>query len=448
MLSNPSDYGVYDLYNTIIGFGAPISMLGMYDALFREYFEREDQQYKYNVVATANRIVLTATIIVGSILIIFNKSLSEVLYGTSIYGIVVVFSALELIISNNSVIIAAPTRIQNQKMIYILTGLINSLSYYLLAILLIHIGYSYYGMIFANIVSSILLVFFFWIKNGTFFRQGRFDKTIAKELFKIGLPLVPTFLIYWVYNSMDKVMIANMLGTEELGIYSIGSKIASISSFIYYAFSGGWSYFVFSTMKDEDQISLNSKVFEYLALISYISLFVLASFIKPIFSVLFPHSYTEGAYVVPYLYLSPLLLMLFQVAGSQFLIIKKSYWSTLTLSFGAIVNIVLNYLLINPFGIKGASIATLVGYLTSVCIVLILTTNMKIMKISRKFVLISSVLISFLVMHEFINKNLLHVVVLSAVSILLCLLIYKNEIMIVFDKINAYLKQKHDGNWR
>ena len=37
-------------------------------------------------------------------------------------------------------------------------------------------------------------------------------------------------------------------------------KLASISSLIYAAFAGGWSYFAFSTMKDEGQVALNSKV--------------------------------------------------------------------------------------------------------------------------------------------------------------------------------------------
>ena len=58
MLSDPSDFGIYDMYNLIIGFGSPLAMLGMYDAMFREFFEKDDQQYRYNVTSTANRIVL------------------------------------------------------------------------------------------------------------------------------------------------------------------------------------------------------------------------------------------------------------------------------------------------------------------------------------------------------------------------------------------------------
>lgn len=443
MLSKPSDYGVYDMYNTIVGFGSPLAMLGIYDAMFREYFEKEDQQYKYNVTTTASRIVLVSSLIIGAILIVFSKFFSKLIYGTNIYGYIVIFSGIELLITNNSTIISAPTRINNNRKIYVSSGILNSLIYYVLAIVFIYIGFSYYGMIFANIISSTLLLIFFWKLNKEFFKLGKFDKKIAKELFKIGVPLVPTFLIYWIYNSMDKVMITNMLGTGELGVYSIGARVASLSSLIYYAFAGGWQYFSFSTMKDDDQVLLNSKVFEYLGLISYLSLFMVYPFIKPLFAIMFPNSYIGGAEVVPYLYLSPLLLMLFQIAGNQFLIIKKSYMSTMTLSIGAIINVILNYLLIKPYGIEGAAIATLVGYMISVCIVCISTSHLKLMKISKRFLAVSCVLIIYLFISRilFLN-NILYLAISSVVNIVLCLLLYKSEIKVLYYKLKNLINKK------
>lgn len=77
----------------------------------------------------------------------------------------------------------------------------------------------------------------------------------------------------------------------------------------------------FLAMKDEDQVALTSKIFEYVGAISFLSLIVIYPFIGFIFNILFPATYSTGQVVVPYLYLSPLLLMLFQVAGNQFIVI-------------------------------------------------------------------------------------------------------------------------------
>lgn len=442
LLSDPSDFGVYDMYNTIIGFGSPLVMLGMYDAMFREYFEKDDQQYRYNVTTTANRIVLVTSFIGGAILILFNSTLSNIFFGTSIYGIVVVLAGIELFIATNTSTIAAPSRIENKRRVYVFSGLLRSIAYYVLAIAFIYFGYSFYGMIYGNIISSVLLLAFFFLLNRKYFTKGKFDKNIARELFNIGLPLVPTFMIYWIYNSMDKLMITNMLGTNELGIYSIGSKFASISSLVYAAFSGGWQFFSFSTMKDEDQINLNSKVFEYLGVISFASLIILYPFIPLAFNILFPESYASGISVVPYLYLSPLLLMLFQVVANQFIIIKKSYWSTISLSVGAVANVLLNWLLIPQIGIEGAALATLIGYVLSVIVVSLLAIKLELHVVTKRFLLVTIIITLYLLLFQmsFFN-NFLKQIVLSLISLLLYASLFKDEIRMTILKLKEQLNK-------
>ena len=61
----------------------------------------------------------------------------------------------------------------------------------------------------------------------------RFDREKLAMLLKIGLPLLPNFLIYWVYNSSDKWMITKILDAEETGTYAVASRIGHISNLIY-----------------------------------------------------------------------------------------------------------------------------------------------------------------------------------------------------------------------
>lgn len=444
MLSDPSDFGVYDMYNLIIGFGSPLAMFGMYDAMFREYFEKDEMQYRYDVTSTANRIIMVTSVFVCLVLIMFNRQFSSLFFGTTIYGNIVIYSAIAIVISNKSSIIAAPTRIQNKIRIYVFSGLLSSLSYYALAILLIFLGYSYFGMIYAKIISSLLLLLFFWQLNKNFFALGRFDKNIAKELFKIGIPLVPTFLIYWIYNSMDRIMITNILGTAELGIYSVGAKVASVSTLIYAAFAGGWQHFAFSTMKDENQVALNSSVFEYLGVVSFTSLILIFPFIAPLFNTFFPSAYLGGAVVVPYLYLSPLLLMLFQVVGNQFLVTRKSYWSPITLSIGALANVLLNWLLIPLMGVEGAAIATLIGYLLSVVIVCCITGRFKLHKTSKRFLRMSAIIIIYLVTTRvFLCESIISQMFLSLLCILIYFYMYKKEMNLMYMKTKSLMYKKN-----
>ena len=55
------------------------------------------------------------------------------------------------------------------------------------------------------------------------------------------------------------------------------------------------------------------------------------------------------------------------------------------LTFGAIVNVILNQYLIPKIGIEGASIATLMGYLIADAICIIWLSNRKLLEIENKF---------------------------------------------------------------
>ncbi len=429
MLPDASDFGVYSMYTTIVGFGTPLAVLGLYDAMFRQYFEKDDQQYRYDVTTTTQRIILVSSIIISIILVLFNNRLSILFFGESTYGNVVLLAGIGIFLGANQNPIQAPTRMQNQRKVFVFSGLISSTIMYGFSLLLIYKGLSYFGLIYANLVTTLLMLIFFWVRNKSFFLSGYFDRSIAKVLFKIGLPLLPTFLIYWVYNSMDKIMITNMLGTNEMGIYSVGAKMAQISQLIYAGFAGGWQYFAFSTMKDDDQVELNSRIFEYLGAISVLSLVFIYPLIPYIFKILFAGVYVSGYIVAPYLYLSPLLLMLFQIVANQFLVIKKSFLATISLGLGAVSNLILNFVLIKRMGIEGAAIATLIGYLVTIITVMIVSHRNKCMIYSKRMLLVLIVIpIYFFIQRVLLVDRIMLQFIFTGIVMMFLLFIYKDEI--------------------
>ena len=438
LLPDTSSFGVSEMFNVIVGFATPLAILGLYDAMFREFFEKDDEQYKYNVTTTTARIVLASSTIISLVLLIFNSFFSKLFFDTSQYRDIVIYSSISLIFSANTTIIQAPTRILNKRKVYVFSGLFQSVLSYAIAIPLIIIGFSYYGIIYSSLVTGAVMLVFFWFQNKKFFLSGIFDKKIAKELFKIGLPLVPTFLIYWIYNSTDRIMITNMLGTSQLGIYSIGARLAQISQLIYSAFAGGWSYFVFSTMKDEDHVELVSRIFEYLGIVSFLSFLIITPFSKFIFNLLFKGDYVDGASVFPYLFFSPLLLMLFQtVAGGNFQIIKKTYLSTLCLSLGAGTNVLLNYLLIPRLGIVGASIATLVGYAISVIVAVVVTQRMGLFRVTNRFITSSILIVADILLMQ---VNFAELYIVNAILVAVIFFIYREDAKIVLKRLQTVWK--------
>ena len=391
LLVDPSAYGIADMFNLIISFGSALAVLGIYDAIFREFFEEKDnKEYQKKVTSTGMNIVLISGVIIMILVIIFRSFLGKKLLGNEIYSNLIVLSGVGIYLSTISSIVSVPTRLRNQRKIYLIRGLTFPIIGFGITIISIKLGYTYEALIYGTIGMSIISVISFYFINKNDFSLKIFDKKVAKELLKIGLPLVPTFLIYWIFNSMDRIMINRMLGASELGIYTVGSKVSSISQLIYSAFAGGWSYFAFSTMKDEKQVEINSKIFEYLGVIS-ITVYILAQpFISPVFNLFLKGDYVRGKEVFSFLFLSPLILMLYQTVGNQVIVIKKSYLSTVALLFGAVLNIILNLLFIESYGIRGAAFSTLNSYIVSVIIMCLICYKYKLFTLSRRFLIVST----------------------------------------------------------
>lgn len=429
-------FGLNDLATTIISFGSSIAIMGMYDALFRMFFEKDDEEYKKDLCSTAFIFTCITSLIIFIILILFKDLLAKVVFGDTKYVNLIFLSAISILIGSNNLIIAAPTRMQNKKKTYLLINIISSAVSYLFAIPMLINKWYVIALPLSNIISSLSVITIYYCLNKKWFDVRKFNKKYLIQMLKIGLPLVPNFIIYWIFNSSDKLMIANFLGNEQNGIYAIGSKLGHISQLVYTAFAGGWQYFAFSTMKDEDQVRLTSKIFEYLGLVSFITTMCMMCFSDLMFKILFTGDYVKGTIVAPYLFLAPLLLMLYQVLSSQFVVIKKTWPNLVILGSGAVFNIIANCLLIPLIGIEGAAVATLLGYAISLIIGVIVLTKIKYISINPKFYIVLILFITYSITWRFIYKDKIIIsFIIAIIFIAIMTFIYKNDLLVLLKNI-------------
>lgn len=252
----------------------------------------------------------------------------------------------------------------------------------------------------------------------------------------IGLPMAVNVLTYWVFNSCDRLMITNLMNVGESGVYAIGSKLGHASQLVYTAFAAGWQYFAFSTMKEEDQVKSNSSVFEYLGAISFAITMFVCALSYPIFDLFFTDEYLPGYIVAPYLFLAPLLLMLFQVIANQFLVIKKTWPNMLILIAGAASNVILNYLLIPVMGIEGAALGTLAGYMISLLTASVVLIRMKLLEIRPKFCIAACLMTITMVLWRLkMSDSPLPSLGMAVAGCLVIMVLYKDEIKKLTEKI-------------
>lgn len=440
LMPNTDYFGISDLSNTVVQFGSAIAVMGMYDAMYRMFFEKEEESYKKSVCSTAMVFTLITSIVVFIFMIICKDMIAQYFFNDKRYAYVVYLSAMATLVGATNSIISAPTRMQNKRKVFLVTNTISPLLSYSISIPMLIAGYYVIALPLAAVISGLTMEIIFGVMNREWFNPRRFEGKLLKELLVIAIPLLPNFLIYWVFNSSDKVMITNLISVGAAGIYSVGSKLGHCSQLIYTAFAGGWQYFAFYTMREKNQVKSNSMIFEYLGIISFTATAFICAWSYSIFKLLFTEQYLSGYIIAPYLFLAPLLQMLFQVAGNQFLIIKKTWPNMLILLTGAIINILINWTLIPILGIEGAAIATLIGYIVSDAICVIVLCRMKLMVVSGKFVVSAGLMIIFLsVWRLFFSKHTFVGTILAIIVTITYMYLYKEDLK----KVCAMIKGKN-----
>lgn len=428
-------FGLNDISTTIVSFGSAIAIMGMYDAMFRMFFEKEDEEYRKSICSTALCFTIGLSVIIFLLLILFQDFWAELFFSDKKYTNLLMLSAMSILIGATNSIVSAPTRMRNQRKIYLITNTLGPIISYGISVPLLLKGMYVVALPLASVVSALTIEVIFIFLNTGWFSWHKINFEYLKPLLVIAIPLFPNFLVYWVFNSCDRLMISQILGMDFNGIYAIGGKIGQISQLIYTAFAGGWQFFAFSTMRDKDQVEMTSHIFEYLAAIAFGAGVLMAACSKTIFQILFTGDYIQGYVVAPYLFLSPLLLMLFQIIVNQFIVIKKTWYNLATLAIGAGVNVILNAVLIPLIGIEGAAVATLAGYIVAIILAARILVKMKLIKISLRFWLLAGIAVSYFVVWRFFMREFLFLPLIIALIVcsIYCF-IFRNELQLILNR--------------
>ena len=436
-------FGLNDISAIVVSFGSALAVMGMYDAMFRMFFDDNDREYQKSICSGTLFFTLASSITVTAVLVLFQDFFSVLFFGSVQYKNLLFLSAMSILIGSTNSVVSAPTRITNRRKVYLVTNLLAPLISYSISIPLLWKGWYVAALPLASVISSLAMEIIFWFLNRRWFTFRLVNKRYIRQMLKIALPLLPNFLIYWIFNSADRLMIAKMLGNDQAGIYAIGSKMGQISQLIYTAFAGGWQYFAFSTMKDQDQVELTSKVLEYLGAAAFTAGMLMTCFCDLMFQIFFTGDYLKGAAVAPYLFMSPLLLMLYQVGCNQFLVIKKTWPSLCILSLGAALNLILNYTLIPVLGIEGAALATLCGYAVSVAVCTCTLQKFGLLRIPFRFSVSAVIMGGYLVLWRLSvrHKGLPLNMGITALCCMGILILYKKELLLFFSALRKNKNQ-------
>lgn len=445
IMPNSSYYmGINDLINSLISLVSVFGLMGMYDALFRLFFDYKEDDFEHQKQVCST--TLTITLFFSSIcmvgLFLFREWISEFFFESNKLTYLVVICAISVVLNNVKNIVMTPTRMLNQRKVYVIGSTILPLISYLVALGMVLEGGYLIALPMGALISMIMGIIYFGIINRHYFSYQFLNLSMIKPLLAIGVPLFPTFVIFWVYSSCDKIMIVRMLGVNANGTYAVANKLATISQLLTSAFAGGWSYYNFATIEDERRVLDFSKIIEYFFALGVLAFCICRLSGDFVMELLFTSQYKDTGSAFSYLFVAPIIYMIYQLMGSQFLLIKKTIYNSFIAASGVIFNIILNYVWIKQIGVLGASVATVTSYLI---IMLIAAVALK----KREMIVLrirECLLVILLSLHQsldlfMINESIVKVV--SVISIIIILAFYAKEFKL---EINNFMKMRKKKN--
>jgi O-antigen/teichoic acid export membrane protein len=214
---------------------------------------------------------------------------------------------------------------------------------------------------------GIVFGFFVLIKLFDFFgTKCDFSGSLRKGLFNYGFPLLLASFGYIVIGQIDVMMLTKFRTLAEVGVYSvvlptamllitIGSSLAEVMiPFV----SEYWAAKKFERLKKVIEETYQ-KAFIFIIPISLV-LLVFSDFV---ITILFGSDFRFGSDALRILSLGSIFFSVATINNSIISAIGKPKVVTKIILVAAVLNVILNLLLIPPYGLIGAAIATTVAYL-------------------------------------------------------------------------------------
>ncbi len=222
------------------------------------------------------------------------------------------------------------------------------------------------GYIFiSNIIASLLT--FLALSPNYFQIKWQFNFELWKRMMRYGLPILVAGIAFAINEQFDKILLGKLLPADiadsEVGVYSACYKLGLFMVLFRTAYTLGIEPFFFSHADKENASQTYATVTKYFVIFGsfiLLAVIVFADILKII--MIRDESYWEAMKVVPLIILANFFLGIYTNLSVWYKLIDKTHIGAYISIIGAIITLVLNFLLIPKFSYYGSAIATIAAY--------------------------------------------------------------------------------------
>lgn len=428
-----TEYGIVDLFTVTISMLIPIMTLSISEATFRFAFDSEINQEK-NLMGSLVVISCSGVILIPIVILLGKWNINFRIYSYFFIALYLA-NAFQTCMANYA-------RGTGYIRAFVFSGVIYTIVLLLLNILfltIIQIGLEGYMLSSIMAFTASTTYLFIKTKGWNALKLRNFDFCLIKKMIVFSTPIIFSTIGWWAMNSIDKYMIIDYYGIDQSGLYAVAQKIPTILSTIGSIFVQAWQISAISSYQEKDSDDLYTNVYGFYQTALFIACSILILFTKPVASLFFQKEYFSAFKFAPILLMSCVFSCLASFLQSPFVAAKKSKCLMQSTLAGFAINVLGNAILLRKIGVMGATYATLIGFILTWLIRLLMSRRVKCIKVNWGTTTVSIVILfieAMLISYDISYATLISTALFSALIAL-----HFRTIKILIVPISSWLKQ-------
>jgi len=355
----PEQFGLFSYAQSFVGLFVAIAGLGLDGIIVRELVK--DESKRDALLGTAFRLKLIgALLVLIALAIAVNLSQQDSLTTLLIFTI----ASATVFQSFNVIDFYFQAKVLSKYIVYanIISLLISSIVKIGLILNDAPLLYFAYSILFDSFILMCGFLYFYRYKK-YLISLWFFDKKLARSLLKDSWPLILSGLVIAIYMKIDQIMIKEMLSVEAVGQYAAAVRISETWYFIPMVVASSLFPAIINAKKQSEALyyARLQRLYDLMAWMA-IAIALPMTFLSDwVVNLLYGEQYNQTGSVLMIHIWAGVFVFLGVVFGKYLTnenLTRTTFYRT---SLGAVVNIILNYILIAKYGIKGAAIATLLA---------------------------------------------------------------------------------------
>lgn len=247
--------------------------------------------------------------------------------------------------------------------LYSFTGMILCVSTFVFSILMIpHWGVK--GYVYSLVMANMFTAAFSFLLSGSYryFDIMNFQWKRVRELLVYSIPLIPNAIMWWMVSALNRPVMEAHLGYSDIGIFAVANKFPGIITLVFSVFSVSWSISVLEEYQKSTFTEFYQKVFKVLFMLLMMVTLMLMLCSPYIIKLFAAPQFAEAWRYMVLLIMGAFFSCFSSFFGTIFGAVKKSKYYFYSSVYGAVVSVILNFILIPAFGLTGACVSVISSF--------------------------------------------------------------------------------------